>query len=189
MPAQTGTKSFLICIVVGVVLASVCSVAGGALGLQVKDDNGGLVHGPRPALEKESAVKLISLGPGVGRLDKDRRSGSVDLLAEESGLSLDEYCSTDVVLAVFFKSRSCKGGTLIVAVTSELNDEANLVLLDYGPMKWDSTNQIWFIRIRDLEINPGLVLVVGAECTRQASILTLPFGCDARLPTGIGDGS
>jgi hypothetical protein len=104
-----------------------------------------------------------------------------------SQVSPDRNCSTDVVLAVFFKGRSCDTGTLIVAASSKFNSRANLEVSDYGPMKWDSESQMWFIRIRNLEATLGVVTVVGAECTAQAEIAAVTFGCDARLPYDAAD--
>ena len=104
------------------------------------------------------------------------------LPAESSTLSPDLNCSTDIILAVFFKARYCKTGTLIVVATSELNREANLDLVDYGPMNWGNGTQMWFIKIRDLESNPVIVTVGGTECATQAPVLTVLTGCDAKLP-------
>jgi hypothetical protein len=109
------------------------------------------------------------------------------LKPEGSMLSPDLNCSTDIILAVFFKARYCKTGTLIVVATSELNSEANLDLFDYGPMKWESENQRWFVKIRDLETNPAIVTVGGTECATQAPVLTAPSGCDAKIAAGPGE--
>jgi hypothetical protein len=112
--------------------------------------------------------------------------GTLELSAG-SRVSPDRNCSTDVVLAVFFKGRSCDTGTLIVAASSKFNSRANLEVSDYGPMKWDSESQMWFIKIRNLEAALGVVTVVGAECTAQAEIAAVTFGCDARLPYDAAD--
>jgi hypothetical protein len=101
----------------------------------------------------------------------------------------EEACSTDIVLAVFFKSRYCRTGTLIVAATSKFMGEANLELLDYGPMTWHRTNQMWLIRVRDLERNPSTATIEGAECTVQVQVVTVPFGCDARMHPDISKDS
>jgi len=104
--------------------------------------------------------------------------------ADDSELSQTGRCSTEVILATFFKSRYCTSGTLVVAASSGLNNTANLEVVGYGPMSWDSKIQVWVIRVQNLETNPGKVTVAGAECTAQGEIMTVPFGCDARVGLG-----
>jgi hypothetical protein len=126
---------------------------------------------------------------GASAIEPRGDTGSV-LSLDATGntqLSRDADCSTKIVLAIYFKSRYCKTGTLIVAATSNFKTEANLELLGYGPMKWHNKSQTWMIRVRDLEVNPEVMTVDGAECATQAEIITVPYGCDAKFQPDMAD--
>jgi hypothetical protein len=203
VPMPVNTQRLLVCIIIGVMLTLVHSTAG-AFAAHMKDLNGasfrtsfsasraggavGLAPYGKPKAEiadMESGLKHTSLGLGVYAPNKDYGHGPIDVSAEDPQLSLDLDCSTDVILAVFFKSRHCKTGTLVVIATSELAEEANLELIEYGRMKWDSKSQMWFIKIPDVETNPEIVVVGGAECLTDAPVLTMPHGCDAKIPLDL----
>ena len=136
----------------------------------------------------EAALKQTP--PGLSTHGTHKIYGSTEESAEDLESAKNVNCSTEIILALFFKSRYCESGTLIVTATSELMSEANIKLADYGSMNWDSKNQIWMIRVRNLETNPGTVLVVdGTECAVETQVLTIPYGCDAKLYPDTADGS
>jgi serine protease AprX len=132
----------------------------------------------------ESSLKHTAHDLGAKGPDNDYGYGLIDVATAYSRLSHDGSCSTNVILAALFKARYCKTGTLIVAATSKWKSNARLEVVGYGPMKWDSENQMWVLRVRNVATNPGMVTVEGVECTTQAEVLTIPSGCDARLPAG-----
>jgi hypothetical protein len=121
---------------------------------------------------------------GLAADDAAPRAAGAITLSSNTNFAKTGQCSTEVILAAFFKSRTCTSGTLVVAASSNLNQAANLEAVGYGPMKWDSKNQVWFIRIRDLEASPGMVTVASTECSAQGAIKAVPFGCDAKIASG-----
>jgi len=133
---------------------------------------------------RESGWKRSLLNPGASEFREDDGYGLHEGAADDPPLSQTGQCSTEVILATFFKSRYCTSGTLVVAASSGLNNAANLEVVGYGPMKWDSKIQVWVLRIQNLETNPGSVTVASAECTAQGVIMAVPFGCDARIGLG-----
>jgi hypothetical protein len=108
-------------------------------------------------------------------------------VAADPQYSEDGSCSTKIVLAVYFKSRYCKNGTVIVAATSNFKSEANLELLGYGPMKWNKKSQMWLIKVVNVEESPGIATLDGTECATSAEVVTVPFGCDARIQADMTD--
>jgi hypothetical protein len=170
-------------------------------------DSYGIVSGTPVPYEEDAVALLSNNRPKAGTADiescrkggvmnSDRSGpgnhndyGSTNMVNASSRVSQGKSCSTDVPMAVFFKGRTCRTGTLVVAASSKFKNGANLEVPDYGPMTWDSKSQMWFIKIRNVEANPGIVTVGGAECTTQAEIVALPFGCDARLPYEVANGS
>ena len=131
--------------------------------------------------DRESALKRSLPDLDASRSQEDKGSGLHEATAGDPRLSQPGQCSTTVILATFFKSRYCPSGALIVAASSDLNQTADLALVGYGPMQWDTTAQMWIIKIQNLEANPGMVTVAGAECAVQGEITAVPFGCDARI--------
>jgi hypothetical protein len=129
----------------------------------------------KPGLEGH----LLDIGAAGSR--DDHGDGLDADTAANLRLLQTEPCSTGVVLATFFKSRYCMSGTLVVAASSSLGSAANLELVGYGPMIWDDTTRMWVARVRNLETNPGMVKVEGAGCSAQEEIMTVPYGCDARI--------
>jgi hypothetical protein len=137
------------------------------------------------AIESSLKDEVMNLGrSGSGNFSD---YGPSNMVNASLRVSQGRTCSTDVAMAVFFKGRTCKNGTLVVAASSRFKRGANLEVPDYGPMKWDSKSQMWFIKIRNIEANPGIVTVEGAECITQAEVVTLPFGCDAKLPYDLAN--
>ncbi len=206
---QENRRRLRVSMVIGVIAALIYSaVAVSALHAKDRD---GLFSGASSAISPEAVAPVLPAygKQKAGTADKApataKNPTSVDPIAYASGRDygyrLDEVlaqnpqlppelnCSTDVILAVFFKSRQCKTGTLVVVASSDLAGGANLELIDYGPMKWDSKNQMWFLKIQGLEINPGVVMVEGTECSSEAPVLTMPLACDAKIPLDLGDDS
>jgi hypothetical protein len=171
----TKLKSPALSIVFGIILSAI-NPSVNAFSINLKSIIGLPATESQLALEK--AHSLLSKAVGAN-------NGLTDPIQVSPGDLSEEACSTDVVLAVFFKSRHCRTGTLIVAATSKFMGEANLELLDYGPMTWHSTNQMWLIRVRNLESHPPTATIEGAECTVRVRVVTVPFGCDARMQPDI----
>lgn len=137
---------------------------------------------PTDALgDRESALERSSPDLDASRSQKDKGFTLHETTVGDARLSQTGQCSTAVILATFFKSRYCSSGVLIVAASSDLKQTADLALVGYGLMKWDTTTQMWMIKIQNLEANPGTVTVAGAECAVQGEITAVPFGCDARI--------
>jgi hypothetical protein len=134
--------------------------------------------------DRESDLKRTLLNPGESGFRGDNGHGERVTIIDDPQPSRTAQCSTEVILATFFKSRYCTSGTLVVAASSSLRDTANLEVVGYGPMKWDNTTRMWVMRIQNLETNPGMVTVAGAECTAQGEIMAVPYGCDARIEPG-----
>jgi len=134
----------------------------------------------KPGLESP----LLDIGAAGSR--DDHGDGLDADTAANLRLLQTEPCSTDVVLATYFKSRYCMSGTLVVAASSSLGSAANLELVGHGPMIWDSIARMWVVRVRNLETNPGMVTVEGAGCSAQEEVIAVPYGCDARIGPDLG---
>lgn len=170
-----------IAVIIGAMTAAVsaaCIVCVGG----VEDFSYDMVAGVSATARPSTGAVASAIGPRL-------KAELADSRAEDVRLSSVAGCSTQINLAVFFKSRYCSTGTLIVVATSDRNSEANLDLLDYGPMTWESQTGMWFTRVQDLETNPATVIVASLDCMMQVPVVTVPYGCDARVPFIPANGS
>jgi len=63
-----------------------------------------------------------------------------------------------------------RGAELKVTATSDHGASADLSVIEYGPMTWNSTKGYWNLLVRDLYSAPATVTVTGPEGTATATV-------------------
>jgi bacillopeptidase F len=82
---------------------------------------------------------------------------------------IDQDCNGyDLTIDILKAAYTAKRDTLSVEATSALGKNAGLLLVGYGPMKWDTRKLKWSISVKGAGGNPGTVTVSGIEGSETA---------------------
>ncbi len=86
---------------------------------------------------------------------------------------IDQDCNDyDLTIDIIKASYETGPDRLSVEATSDMGKDANLALVNYGAMKWNSKKNKWTISIRGAGGDPGVVTVSGIEGSASASIVS-----------------
>jgi hypothetical protein len=84
---------------------------------------------------------------------------------------IDQDCNGyDLTIDIIKAAYASKKHTLTVEAKSDLGKNANLVLVNYGPMKWNRKKLIWELSVLPDGGNPGTVTVSGLEGSESSQI-------------------
>lgn len=83
---------------------------------------------------------------------------------------IDQDCNGyDLTIDILKALYTEKKDTLSVEAASELGRNANLVLVEYGPMSWSRKTSRWSLSLSSVGVNPGMVIVSGIEGSESAA--------------------
>lgn len=85
---------------------------------------------------------------------------------------VDQDCNGyDLTINIIQASYNSRNDILTVEATSSLNSGANLVLVGFGPMTWNTGLSKWTKTVTGVQSNPGSVTVSGIEGTTSSPVI------------------
>jgi len=131
-----------------------------------------LINGSVMCTDEDNDGYYVEAGCGTAQDCNDSNASVHPSAPEVKHDGVDQDCNgydltIDILSAIYIVRKDA----LSVEATSDLGQNANLELVDYGSMKWDKRKLKWTISLNRVGGNPGTITVSGIEGSESAQVI------------------